>query len=103
MSNGKGLCSIMLGVFNEVTSKQVMFLSTEGTGHVKPSQCAILKYYYLSLSSIPPSFLWVGAAQGNHGSDEQEKNEIWIMFTAKGRRKGDTLNNPLLETLLKCF
>ena len=65
---GKGCVVSCWTVFTQVIAEQVMLLSTEGARHVKPSQSAILKYYYLSLSSISPSFLWVDAAQGNHGS-----------------------------------
>lgn len=70
---GKGCVVSCWTVFNQVTPEQVKFLSTEGTGPAKPSRSAVLKYYYLSLSSLPPSFLWVGAAQGNHGSGQVRK------------------------------
>lgn len=86
---GKGCIVPCWAVFKQVTSEQVMFLSTEGTGHVKPSQSAILKYYYLSLSSLPPSFLWVGAAQGNHGSGKWGKkwNLDYVYSQGKEERR----------------
>ena len=65
----KGCTVTCWRIFNQATSEHNLPYQ-QNEHDMLNLHSLILKYNSLSLPSILPSFLWVGAAQGNHGTDK---------------------------------